>query len=81
LAGAALYAIWTYAERAEILREGTGPEVGAAVRRRIGIAQLLYAAGFLISLLPTGTYPAIAWIVLVQLNYAIAPRIWVLHRL
>lgn len=81
LAGGALYAIWTYAERAKILREGTDPVVGAAIRRRIGLAQILYAAGFLISLLPTGTYPAIAWIVLVQLNFAIAPRIWKLHRI
>jgi uncharacterized membrane protein len=81
LSGSALYAIWTYAERAGIIREGVGPEVGAAIRRRIAIAQLLYAAGFLISLLPSGTYPAIAWIVIVQLNFAIAPRIAFLHKI
>jgi uncharacterized membrane protein len=81
LSGSALYAIWTYAERAGIVREGVGPEVGAAIRRRIAIAQVLYATGFLISLLPTGTYPAIAWIVIVQLNFAIAPRIAFLHRI
>ena len=81
LAGSALYAIWAYAERSGIVREGTGSEVGAAIRRRIATAQLLYAGGFLISLLPSGTYPAIAWIVLVQLNFAIAPRIWRLHKI
>jgi TMEM175 potassium channel family protein len=81
VSGAVLFAIWTYAERAGIVREGTPPEVGGAIRRRIGIAQALYAAGFLISLLPSGTFPAIAWIVLVQLNYAIAPRVWKLHRI
>ena len=81
LSGSALYAIWTYAERAGIIREGVGPEIGAAIRRRIAIAQLLYAAGFLISLLPSGTYPAIAWIVIVQLNFAIAPRIAFLHKI
>jgi uncharacterized membrane protein len=81
LSGSALYAIWSYAERAGIIREGVGPEVGAAIRRRIAIAQLLYAAGFLISLLPSGTYPAIAWIVIVQLNFAIAPRIAFLHKI
>jgi uncharacterized membrane protein len=81
LSGSALYAIWTYAERAGIIREGVGPEVGAAIRRRIAIAQLLYAAGFLISLLPSGTYPAIAWIVIVQLNFAIAPPIAFLHKI
>ena len=76
-----LWGIWTYAERARIVREGTGPEVGAAIRRRIGLAQLLYGIGFVISLLPTGTYPAIAWIVLVQLNFAVAPRLWFLHKI
>jgi uncharacterized membrane protein len=81
LSGAVLYAIWLYAERAGIVREGTPPEVGAAIRRRIRVAQVLYLTGFLISLLPTGTLPAIAWIVLVQLNYAVAPRVWKLHRI
>jgi uncharacterized membrane protein len=80
LAGAALYAIWEYVERSGLTREGTAPVVGAAIRRRIGIAQLLYFAGLVIALV-IGTYPAIAWIVLVQLNYAIAPRIGFLHRL
>jgi len=80
LAGAALYAIWEYVERSGLTREGTAPAVGAAIRRRIGIAQLLYFVGLVIALL-IGTYPAIAWIVLVQLNYAIAPRIGLLHRL
>jgi uncharacterized membrane protein len=81
VSGVVLYAIWTYVNRAGLVREGTGPEVGAAIRRRIGIAQVLYFAGFLISLLPTGTYPAIAWIVLVQLNFAIAPRFAFLHKI
>jgi uncharacterized membrane protein len=81
LAGTALYVIWAHAERAGLLREGTGPEVGALIRRRVAIAQTLYAAGLLISLLPTGTLPAIAWIVLVQLNFAVAPRVWFLHKI
>jgi hypothetical protein len=57
------------------------PEVDGVIRRRIGLAQILYGAGFLISLLPTGTYPAIAWIVLVQLNFAVAPRVWFLRKI
>jgi uncharacterized membrane protein len=81
LSGAALFVIWVYAERAGLLREGTEPHVGRLIRRRIMIAQLLYGTGFLISLLPSGTGPAIVWIVLVQLNYAIAPRFGFLHRL
>ena len=80
LAGAALYVIWEYVERTGLIREGTAPAVGAAIRRRIAIAQLLYFIGLVIAL-SIGTYPAIAWIVLVQLNYAIAPRIGFLHKL
>jgi len=79
--GLALLAIWTYVERAGLLREDVGPEVGRAVRRRILVAQALYLTGFLISLLPWGTFPAIVFIVLVQLNFAIAPRVWILHRI
>jgi uncharacterized membrane protein len=81
LSGAALFLIWMYAERAGLLREGTDPHVGRLIRRRITVAQLLYGTGFLISLGPWGTLPAIAWIVLVQLNFAIAPRLGFLHRL
>ena len=80
LSGGVLWLIWTYAERAGLIREGTPPHVGVLVRRRIGVAQALYATGFAIGL-AFGTVPAIAWIVLVQLNYAIAPRIGFLHRL
>ena len=79
--GLALLAIWTYIERAGLLRDDVGPEVGRAVRRRILVAQALYLTGFLISLLPWGTFPAIVFIVLVQLNFAIAPRVWILHRI
>jgi len=79
--GLALLAIWTYVERAGLLRDDVGPEVGRAVRRRILVAQALYLIGFLISLLPWGTFPAIVFIVLVQLNFAIAPRVWILHKI
>jgi uncharacterized membrane protein len=80
VSGAILYVIWAYAERARLLREGTGPEIGTAIRRRIAIAQVLYFVGLVIGIV-VGTYPAIAWIVLVQLNFAIAPRIAFLHRI
>lgn len=81
LCGLALLAIWTYVERAGLMRDDVGPEVGRAIRRRIVVAQALYGVGFLVSLLPTGTLPAVVFIVLVQLNFAIAPRIWILHRI
>jgi uncharacterized membrane protein len=80
LCGLALLAIWTYAERAGLVREDVGPEVGHAIRRRILVAQALYGTGTAIGLV-FGTLPAIVFIVLVQLNFAIAPRIWVLNKI
>jgi uncharacterized membrane protein len=80
LCGFALLAIWTYVERAGLLRDDVGPEVGRAIRRRILIAQALYGTGMAVGLV-FGTLPAVVFIVLVQLNFAIAPRIWVLHRI
>lgn len=78
--GLAIYATWVYAKRAGLVREDVGPEVDAAIRRRIAIAQTLYAIGMAIGLV-LGTLPAVAFIVLVQLNFAIAPRLGVLNRI
>lgn len=79
--GAMLFALWVYAERAGLVASGTGPEVGRAVKQRILTYQGLYSVGMLIALLPTGTLPAIVFVVLVQLNSAIAPRLPILWRL
>lgn len=49
------------------------PDVPAAIKRRIVIAQALYAFGALLCIV--SNYWSIAFIVLVQLNYAVAPRI------
>jgi uncharacterized membrane protein len=80
LVGAFIYAAWAYAVRARLVRTDVSPEVVGLVRRRIIVAQALYAFGALLSL-PFGPYAAILWIVLVQLNFAIAPRIPWLHRI
>jgi uncharacterized membrane protein len=80
LGGLALLAIWTYVERAGLVREDVGPEVGRAIRRRIVIAQVMYGTGMAIGIV-FGTLPAVIFIVLVQLNFAIAPRIWILHKI
>lgn len=48
-------------------------EVPVAIKRRIVIAQSLYALGALLCVF--STYSSIAFIVLVQLSYAIAPRL------
>jgi len=78
--GVAIFATWLYAEHAGLVRDDAGPEIGRAIRRRIVIAQALYGLGFAIGLV-FGTLPAVVFIVLVQLNFAIAPRFWVLNRI
>ena len=77
--GAALYATWYYAGRAGLVKEGVPPEIFKAVERRIAVAQGLYASGAALCLINTAW--SIGFIVLVQLNYAIAPRIRFLARL
>ncbi|MGA2347708.1 MAG: TMEM175 family protein [Candidatus Sulfotelmatobacter sp.] len=72
LLGAALYWSWSYATRARLLEDDVPAEIHSAVVRRIVIAQSLYAAGAALCFL--NTYYSIAAIVLVQVNYAIAPR-------
>ena len=72
LLGATLYWSWGYATRARLLVEDLPEEVHPAVVRRIMIAQSLYAGGAVLCAI--NTYCSIAAIVLVQVNYAIAPR-------
>jgi len=79
LIGIVLYASWRYATSAGLVKEGTPPEVSPAIVRRIAIGQSLYAFGALLCVF--STYWSIAFIVAVQLNYAIAPRVPVLSRL
>ena len=61
------------------MREDAPAELSGAFRRRVIIAQSLYAAGALVGLVnvPLG----LALIMLVQLNYAVAPGPPVLSRL
>jgi uncharacterized membrane protein len=49
------------------------------IRRRVLVAQALYAIGTVLCVF--NTYVSIALIVLIQLNYAVAPKIPLLHRL
>lgn len=71
--GLVLYWSWRYASHAELIKDRTPPDTGDAVVRRILGAQALYAIGA--ALCVVNTYVSIAIIVLVQLNFAIAPRI------
>jgi hypothetical protein len=54
-------------------------EINAAVYRRIAIAQALYAGAALLCLVDPRV--SIALIVLIQLNYVLAPRIPLLFKL
>ena len=77
--GAALWWSWKYVRRARLLKEDAPADLDTLVMRRIGIAQALYAFGALLCIF--STYLSIGFIILVQINYAIAPRIGVLRRL
>ncbi len=71
--GATLYLSWVCAIGAGLVKDDISPHVSTAIKRRILIAQALYALGALLCLI--STYWSIGFIVLVQLNYAIAPRL------
>ena len=77
LLGWLLYASWICATGTGLVKSDMPPEVTVAIRRRIVIAQSLYALGALLCVF--STYWSIGFIVLVQLNYAVAPR-WPWHR-
>jgi len=72
LLGTALYWSWSYATRARLIADDAPQNIHTAVVRRIVVAQSLYACGAALCFL--NTYYSIAAIVLVQVNYAIAPR-------
>ena len=72
--GAMLYWSWTHAMHAGLVKDDTPEEVRASICRRILIAQSLYAAGAALCVI--NTWVSIGAIVLVQLNYALAPRLW-----
>jgi uncharacterized membrane protein len=71
--GIILYASWQYAKSAGLLKEDVTQVFKCAVERRIIVAQALYAVGALLCLI--NNYLSIGFIVLVQLNFAVAPQI------
>jgi uncharacterized membrane protein len=78
LLGLLLVASWRYAHSAKLVKEETTAELRDAFERRIVVAQVLYAIS--VSLCVINTYVSIVAIVLLQLNSAIAPRIFPLDR-
>ncbi len=79
LLGVILFGSWRYASAAGLLKDDVPALAGRSIERRIVIAQALYGAGMLLCLV--NTYLSIGFIVIVQLNYAIAPRLGPLARL
>jgi uncharacterized membrane protein len=76
--GFLLYGIWRYACHYGLVKEDVTYDVRCAIERRILVAQALYAVGAAMCLV--NTYVSIGFIVFVQLNFAIAPRIFRLNR-
>lgn len=72
LLGTTLYWSWRYAVTAKLVDADLPHEVTGAICRRILIGQALYAFGALLCVF--STYLSMGFIVLVQLNYAVAPR-------
>jgi uncharacterized membrane protein len=67
-----LFFAWRYAKASRLLKDGIAIETVAAIDRRIVTAISLYALSAALCII--NTYWSIAFMFLVQLNYAIAPR-------
>ena len=70
--GLALFMAWKYAIRAKLVKDDLPAEMADAVEQRVLRAQTLYLIGA--TLCVASTYLSIAFIFVVQLVYAIAPR-------
>ncbi len=79
LLGALLFASWRHARRRALTRSDVTVALACAMERRIVFAQAFYAIGALLCLLDT--FWSLGFILLVQLNYVLAPRLPVLRRL
>src|SRR2546430_1953042 len=76
LLGLLLYVAWIYATGNDLVTKDAGPAISAVIKRRIVVAQALYGFGALLCFI--NPLWSIAFIVLVQLNFAIAPKIPIL---
>ena len=77
--GALLLASWRYAKHAGLVQADVSAMIDLSVERRIFIAQALYAFGAALCLF--STFWSIGFIILVQLNYVVGPRIGVLAQI
>ncbi|MFZ3218068.1 MAG: TMEM175 family protein [Candidatus Acidiferrales bacterium] len=74
LLGVALYFSWNCALSLGLVKHDMPPEISAAIKHRIVLSQALYAFGAALCILNTRW--SIAFIMAVQLQAAIAPRLW-----
>jgi uncharacterized membrane protein len=79
LLGATLLAGLEYGLRATLFKEEERPDLAFLMRGRVLSAQALYAVAALLCVV-FPTWVSIAFIVLIQLNYVLAPRIPLLSR-
>jgi uncharacterized membrane protein len=77
-AGSMLYWSWKYAGRAGLIKADTPEDVRGSICRRIAVAESLYALGAILCFIHT--WVSIVAIMLVQLDYVLAPRMWGLKR-
>lgn len=80
LLGFSLLGAAEYALRARLFDAASAHEVVFRIRGRIWIAQALYAVAVALGFVFQTTWVSIALIVLIQLNYVLAPRIPLLDR-
>jgi len=73
LLGLTLYWSWRHARHAGLIKAEAPAGIDQAIERRIITGQSLYALGMVLCLI--STFLSIAFIFLVQLYYAVAPRI------
>jgi uncharacterized membrane protein len=73
LLGGSLYLTWDCAIGLDLLKADMPHGISEAIKRRVVVAQSLYACGALLCVF--NTHWSIAFIVVAQLYYAIAPRI------
>lgn len=79
LYGVMMYLAWMYIIRARLLAPDPPTALVAAMRRRIIVAQALYCAAAVLCVISTCW--SIAFLILVQLNYVLAPRFGWLYRI
>jgi uncharacterized membrane protein len=79
LLGLMLFFAWRHARAAGLVKPDAPAAIDRQIERRIVVAQALYAFGAGLCLIDT--FWSLGFIILVQLNYVIAPRIGLLFRL